>query len=135
MWQFLTSALSGGAMGVIMRVFSGVFDEFKAGREHQRKLEEMKVLASIKQDEAAWNAFTASQNASIAPSNVHPWVADVITLFRPFITLLLCLIATIIWFHAAEPSKVSMTDQVAFAAFNAVGWWFGDRAALRAKSK
>ena len=135
MWQFLASAFSGGAMGVIMRVFNGVFEELKAAREHQRKLEEMKVIATIKQDEAAWNAFTASQNASVAPANVHAWVADTITLFRPFITLLLLFVATIIWFYAAEPAKVGMTDQVAFAAFNAIGWWFGDRAALRAKSK
>lgn len=122
-------------MGVLMRVFNGVFEEFKAGREHQRKLEEMKVMASIKQDEAAWNAFTASQNAATVPANVHSWVADTITLFRPFITLVLLLVATVIWFYAAEPAKVTMVDQVAFAAFNAVGWWFGDRMAYRSKLK
>ena len=133
MWSFLASALSGGAMGVIMRVFNGVFEEFKATREHARKLEEMKVVASIRQDEAAWEAFKASQTAATVPSNVHPWVADTITLFRPFITLVLVLIATLIWFHAVEPNRSDMTNQVAFAAFNAVGWWFGDRAAMRQK--
>lgn len=135
MWQFLTSILSGGAMGVIMRVFNGVFEEVKAGREHARKLEEMKVMASIKQDEAAWNAFTASQNAAVAPANVHSWVSDILALFRPFITLILLILTTVIWFYAAEPAKLGMVDQVAFAAFNAVGWWFGDRMAYRSKLK
>jgi hypothetical protein len=93
------------------------------------------VLASIRQDEAAWKAFEASQQAGVVPPNVHAWVADVVTLFRPFLTISLVLIATVIWFYAAEPSRASMTDQVTFAAFNCVGWWFGDRAAYRAKLK
>jgi hypothetical protein len=135
MLDFLSSALGGGALGVLLRIGNGFFEEFRAGREHGRKLEEAKVLASIRQDEAAWKAFEASQQASVVPPNVHAWVADVVTLFRPFLTISLVLIATVIWFYAAEPSRASMTDQVTFAAFNCVGWWFGDRAAYRAKLK
>jgi len=135
MLDFLSSALGGGALGVILRIGNGFFEEFRAGREHARKLEEAKVLASIRQDEAAWKAFEASQQAGVVPANVHAWVADVVTLFRPFLTISLVLIATVIWFYAAEPSRASMTEQVTFAAFNCVGWWFGDRAAYRAKLK
>ena len=135
MLDFLSSALGGGALGVILRIGNGFFEEFRAGREHGRKLEEAKVLASIRQDEAAWKAFEASQQSATVPANVHAWVADVVTLFRPFLTISLVLIATVIWFYAAEPSRASMTEQVAFAAFNCVGWWFGDRAAYRAKLK
>jgi len=135
MLDFLSSALGGGALGVLLRIGNGFFEEFRAGREHGRKLEEAKVLASIRQDEAAWEAFKASQQAGVVPANVHAWVADIVTLFRPFLTISLVLIATVIWFHAAEPSRASMTEQVAFAAFNCVGWWFGDRAAYRAKLK
>jgi len=135
MLDFLSSALGGGALGVILRIGNGFFEEFRAGREHGRKLEEAKVLASIRQDEAAWEAFKASQQAATVPANVHAWVADIVTLFRPFLTISLVLIATVIWFYAAEPSRASMTEQVAFAAFNCVGWWFGDRAAYRAKLK
>lgn len=133
MWQFLTAFLGGGAGGVLLRLGNGLFEEWKAGREQGRKLEEMRVIASIKQDEAAWKAFEASQAAATVPSNVHPITADILTLFRPFITLVLVVIATIIWFYAVDPQKADMTNQVAFAAFNAVGWWFGDRAALRLK--
>lgn len=133
MRQFLTAFLGGGAGGVLLRLGNGLFEEWKAGREQDRKLEEMKVIASIKQDEAAWKAFEASQAAATVPSNVHPITADILTLFRPFITLVLVAIATVVWFHAVDPQKADMTNQVAFAAFNAVGWWFGDRAALRLK--
>lgn len=131
MWQFLTAFLGSGAGGIILRLGNGLFEEWKAGREQERKLEEMKVMASIKQDEAAWKAFEASQAAAVVPSNVHPITADILTLFRPFITLILVAVATFVWFYAVEPQKADMTNQVAFAAFNAVGWWFGDRAALR----
>lgn len=131
MWQFFTAFLGSGAGGIILRLGNGLFEEWKAGREQERKLEEMKVMASIKQDEAAWEAFKASQAAAVIPSNVHPITADILTLFRPFITLILVAVATFVWFYAVEPQKADMTNQVAFAAFNAVGWWFGDRAALR----
>ena len=40
MLEWLTSALGGGAAGVLLRIGNGFFEEFRAGREHTRKLEE-----------------------------------------------------------------------------------------------
>ena len=47
MLEWLTSALGGGAAGVLLRIGNGFFEEFRAGREHTRKLEEAKVMACI----------------------------------------------------------------------------------------
>ena len=128
-----SSALGGGALGVILRIGNGFFEEFKAGRDHARKLEEEKTMATIAADAAAWAAFTASQQAATVPSNVAPWCANVITLFRPFITLTLVGVATVVYFHSVGSERTPMAEQVNFAAFNAVGWWFGDRMAKKSK--
>ena len=128
-----SSALGGGALGVILRIGNGFFEEFKAGRDHARMLEEAKTMATIAADAAAWAAFTASQQAATVPSNVAPWCANIITLFRPFITLTLVGVATVVYFHSVGSERTPMAEQVNFAAFNAVGWWFGDRMAKKTK--
>jgi hypothetical protein len=90
-------------------------------------------MATIAADAAAWAAFTASQQAATVPSNVAPWCANVITLFRPFITITLVGVATVVYFHSAGPERAPMVEQINFAAFNCVGWWFGDRMARKSK--
>ena len=131
--DLVSNALGGGALGVLLRIGNGFFEEFKAGRDHARKLEEAKVLAGIAADAAAWAAFTASQQAATVPANVSPWCANVITLFRPFITLMLVVIATAVYFRSAGLDRAPMVEQINFAAFSAVGWWFGDRMAKKTK--
>ena len=131
--DLLGNALGGGALGVILRIGNGFFEEFKAGRDHARKLEEAKTMAGIAADAAAWAAFTASQQAATVPSNVAPWCANIITLFRPFITLTLVGVATVVYFYSVGTDRSSMAEQVNFAAFNSVGWWFGDRMARKSK--
>ena len=133
MLEWLTSALGGGAAGVLLRIDNGFFEEFRAGREHSRKLEEAKVMAGIAADKAAWDAFTASQNASVAPSSTPGWAAAVITLFRPAITLLLLLLVALVFFKVSQSEQAGMISEIQFAAFNAIGWWFGDRMAVRMK--
>jgi hypothetical protein len=127
MLDLLTNALGGGALGVLLRIGNGFFDNYKAGQEHKRELEKAKAMASIAADKAQWEAFTASQNAAIAPANTAPWAANVLTLFRPAITLLLLVLVTIIFFNVPDFEQADMVDEVQFAAFNCVGWWFGDR--------
>ena len=131
--DLLGNALGGGALGVILRIGNGFFEEYKAGKDHARKLEEAKTMAGIAADAAAWAAFTASQQAATVPSNVAPWCANIITLFRPFITLTLVGVATVVYFYSVGTDRSSMAEQVNFAAFNSVGWWFGDRMARKSK--
>lgn len=131
--DLISSSLGGGALGVVLRIGNGLFEEFKATRDHSRKLEEAKVMAGIAADAAAWTAFTASQQAAVVPANVSPWCANVITLFRPFITLTLITVATLIYFHSVGAERTPVLEQINLAALNCVGWWFGDRMAKRNK--
>jgi hypothetical protein len=127
MLDLITNALGGGALGVLLRIGNGFFDNYKSAQEHKRKLEEARVMAEIASDKAKWDAFTASQQAATPPDNISPWAANTITLFRPFITLLLLILVTIVFFRVTASEQAEMIDEIQFCAFNCVGWWFGDR--------
>jgi hypothetical protein len=127
MLDLLTNALGGGALGVLLRIGNGFFENYKAGQDHKRKLEEAKAMAEIASDKAKWDAFTASQQAATPPANTSAWAANLITLFRPFITLLLLILVTIVFFRVTASEQAEMIDEIQFCAFNCVGWWFGDR--------
>jgi len=127
MLDLLTNALGGGALGVLLRIGNGFFENFKAGQDHKRKLEEAKAMAEIASDKAKWDAFTASQQAATPPANTSAWAANLITLFRPLITLLLLVLVTIVFFRVTELEQAEMIDEIQFCAFNVIGWWFRDR--------
>ena len=127
MLDLITNALGGGALGVLLRIGNGFFENFKAGQDHKRKLEEAKAMAEIASDKAKWDAFTASQQAATPPANTSAWAANLITLFRPLITLLLLVLVTIVFFRVTELEQAEMIDEIQFCAFNCIGWWFGDR--------
>jgi hypothetical protein len=127
MLDLITNALGGGALGVLLRIGNGFFENYKAGQDHKRKLEEAKAMAEIASDKAKWDAFTASQQAATPPANTSAWAANLITLFRPFITLLLLILVTIVFFRVTALEQAEMIDEIQFCAFNCVGWWFGDR--------
>lgn len=127
MWSFLTSILSGGFLGVIGQLGIGVLDEWKAGRESARKIAEMKALAEIKAEEAAWNAFAASQKASEMPAGAPPWALCVQILWRPFLTLLFFGLATYGFTQAEPERKAELMGEVFACAFGLAYWWFGSR--------
>lgn len=127
MLDLLTNALGGGALGVLLRIGNGFFENYKAGQDHKRKLEEARVMAEIAANKAQWDAFTASQQAATPPTNISTWAANVITLFRPAITFLLLVLVTIVFFRVTETEQAEMIDEIQFCAFNCIGWWFGDR--------
>jgi hypothetical protein len=133
MLDLLTNALGGGALGVLLRIGNGFFDNYKSAQEHKRKLEEARVMAEIASDKAKWDAFTASQQAATPPDNISPWAANTITLFRPTITLLLLVLVTIVFFRVTVSEQADMIDEIQFCAFNCIGWWFGDRMTRKSK--
>jgi hypothetical protein len=133
MLDLITNALGGGALGVLLRIGNGFFDNYKSAQEHKRKLEEARVMADIASDKAKWDAFTASQESATPPDNISPWAANMITLFRPVITLLLLVLVTIVFFRVTVSEQADMIDEIQFCAFNCIGWWFGDRMTRKSK--
>ena len=99
----------------------------------------------------AWAGLSASvaADAAIGTADVHKWVNDVLSLFRPFLTLTLIAIGGW-WFWSIldlmsgnadqtwlavvfdetvlRDLVVYMVQSVFFAMSTAIVWWFGDRA-------
>lgn len=123
----LAGAASGGLLGILGQVGVGALEEFRAGREHKRKLEEMKALQEIKVEDAAWRAFEASQAASKVPDNVSPWCANAITLFRPSLTVLFFGLAATAYFNAPDNVRADTVSEINACAFGLAYWWFGSR--------
>lgn len=133
--SFITSILSGGVLGVVGQLGVGFLEEWRAGREHDRKLAEMKLAGELKADAAAWDAFAASQKASEVAANVPAWCAAVITLFRPFLTVLFFGLAAYAFAVATAAQRSTTLDDVNACAFGLAYWWFGSRYQARLRGK
>jgi Zn-dependent protease with chaperone function len=47
--------------------------------------------------------------------------------------LLLLAVVAAVFFRVTQSEQAGMISEIQFAAFNAIGWWFGDRMAVRMK--
>lgn len=77
--------------------------------------------------EGSWQGLHASLEADAAIGSSYRWVDAIRGLTRPFLTLLLWVIATGIWFGADTAGRTSIVETATFAATAATLWWFGDR--------
>lgn len=140
------SAAGGGLFGLVgttLGRLAGFFETRQTiAHEERRWLHEAKLLeaqnaavdraaeATLRETQAAgrWAGLQASLAADAALGDTYKWVDAVRGLTRPFLTVLLWLIATLIWFSAAPADRAMITETATFAATAATLWWFGDRA-------
>ena len=163
----LGSAASGGLLGLAGSVLGGVFkwlgarQEMESRRleyEQELKLQELQLRArqeeteqeiQLANTEGSWQALSDSYRADAATAErASPWAANIKTLFRPFLTVLLvALSAWIIWMllggalssrigaDTASALVIYAVQSVVFSASAAVLWWFGDRSISPPKLK
>ena len=96
----------------------------------QQRVAEQQASAQLTQTdlEGRWSGLEASLDAEAAISASYHWVNAVRALTRPTLTLLLWVIATVIWFSADLAERSNIVETATFAATAATLWWFGDRA-------
>lgn len=142
------SAAGGGLFGLIgttLGRLAGFFEKRQSiAHEERRWLHELKLAeagarAAAQQAEAAlretdtagrWAGLQASLTADAEITESYRWVDAVRALTRPFLTVLLWGIATLIWFSSPSLDQVVITETATFAATAATLWWFGDRAII-----
>ena len=142
------SAAGGGVFGLIgtsLGRLAGYFERRQSIAHEERrwlheiKLSDMQTVAAAQTAEAAlneidtegrWAGLQASLAAEAAIAGSYKWVDAVRALTRPFLTVLLWGIATLIWFSATPTDRVMITETATFAATAATLWWFGDRAVI-----
>ncbi|MEO1322174.1 MAG: hypothetical protein AAFV59_04115 [Pseudomonadota bacterium] len=140
------SAAGGGLFGLVGTTLGRIANYFESRQsiaheerrwQHEAQLQtdqhraaQQSAAAQLVQTraEGRWAGLQSSLDADAAITNSYKWVDAVRALTRPCLTILLWLIATIIWFSATVEDRAMITETATFAATAATLWWFGDRA-------
>jgi len=91
----------------------------------QARHQETELEIALTAQQGSWKGLEASIKAEAAIGKASLWVINVLRLVRPSITILLWVIATLIFFQTRDSAII---DAAVFAATAATLWWFGDRA-------
>jgi hypothetical protein len=136
-------AAAGGLFGILGTAFGRVAGYFERNQLHKQeqarwgheyKLHELNMQARHQETEleialaaqqGSWKGLEASIKAEAAIGKASLWVINALRLVRPLITVLLWIIATVIFLQTRDSAII---DAAVFAATAATLWWFGDRA-------
>ena len=150
MLELLGTVLTGGATGIIGSVIGKAFsfvdywvEEKKADKDHGRTLEMLRLQneigaaenereMAVAQADADANMRMASYQHDSSASLSYPWVAAVLRLIRPTLTLSLIVLVGMLYFAADIGGRATIEASVIYMCSSAVLWWFGDRA-MRSK--
>jgi hypothetical protein len=151
MVDVLMSVMSGGVTGILGSVIGKVFnfvdmwaEEKKKDKDHIRTIELTRLNAELRADEmenelaiveeeqagaAKVAAYTMFQDVAVP----YPFVAAILRLIRPVLTIMLISIVWYIFATTEDASQKEMIIQsVIWMSSTATMFWFGDRA-LRPK--
>ncbi len=140
----LSSVFSGGALGTIGTIGTGILDFYKMKQQNAQdlavraaQLEILKVTGHNEETIAAIKALESSYDADKATYGEKPGLVDTVRgLTRPLLTMYLVLISTILGIWAFGRVTFAETimeiakgciEMCLFLTSVAVVWWFGDR--------
>jgi hypothetical protein len=140
--DLLTTAAGGGVFGSVLHLATSVFDVWKKKKDAEVEIMLLNAKVHAAEKEAAWNAFTASQQHGSGvvsiPAGASPLVANVylvVDAFRNFTRpgLTWALLAVLVYVFAVSPevARQQMLNEITFGAFTALFWWFGSRYASK----
>jgi uncharacterized membrane protein YraQ (UPF0718 family) len=144
--------LFGSVVGVVGKYFQEKQRQKWEVKKHDMEVEMQRLQMEARAEETeqeiqlasaqgAWQGLQESYGLNIAKGEVSQWVNNVRSLFRPFLTIMLWIVAiVVIWLlvsgliagyikedTVAELIEYSVRSLI-FAASTATVWWFGDRA-------
>jgi|TARA_R110001583_G_scaffold4447_1_gene25765 hypothetical protein len=150
MFELIGTVLTGGATGVIGSVIGKLFgfvdyyvEEKKADKDHIRTIEMLRLQneigaeenereMAVAQADADSNMRMASYQHDAMAGTSSIWVANILRLVRPTLTLGLIVLVGILYFSADIGGRATIEASVIYMTSSSVLWWFGDRA-LRPK--
>jgi hypothetical protein len=147
MFDFILSVLTGGATGIFGSILGKVFgfidgwqEEKKAKNEHTRTMEMARLQNELRSKELesergiveaaqAGQAKTASYQHDMSAGISYPWVAAILRLVRPVLTMALIGLMLFIYIRISDlAQQEAIIQSVIYMSSTAVLWWFGDRA-------
>ena len=140
MLELLGTVLTGGVTGIVGSIIGKAFsfldawqEEKKAGADHQRTLEMLKLQGEMKADEAENEMRIASYTHDTGIGTASLFVINILRLVRPILTFTLICLVGILYFQSDAGGKATIEASVIFMASSATLWWFGERS-LRKKT-
>jgi hypothetical protein len=146
-FDFILATLTGGATGIFGSIVGKVFGfidgwqkEKKDQHDHERTLEMLKLQNELRskelesergivEAEQAGIAKTASYTHDMSAGISYPWVAAVLRLVRPVLTMSLIGLMLFVYIRISDlGQQEAIIQSVIYMASTAVLWWFGDRA-------
>jgi hypothetical protein len=132
----LGNVASGGILGLVGQLATGWMHLKEKAVHNAHELAMIDAQKGLAVETASASAFAASQQAETATAaNVSPWAANIKTLWRPALTLLLLILTACIYFSSSPESRSEIAGNIVTATTGCIFWWFGSRyqAALRNK--
>lgn len=124
----LGNVASGGLLGLLGQVATGFMHAYQVREETKAQVMLLEAQQRVATEQAAGVAFAASQQAETATqTNVSPWAANIKTLWRPALTLLLLALSTVIYFQSPEVTRADIAGNIVTATTACIFWWFGSR--------
>jgi len=135
----------GGLVGAVGKYFGEKQRQAWEVQKHAMMLDTMKMRQQIAASQGSWDGLTAAMTQQREPesSNVHMWVNDIRSLFRPMFTIMLWVLSAYIFYlllNGVLDSKFKaeggielvkyIVHSVIFTAATAGTWWFADRALM-----
>ena len=144
--EFILSVLTGGATGIIGSVIGKVFgfvdgylEEKKKDKEHTRTIEMTRLQSELRSQEIEsereivqtqqdGQIKTAAYDMFVNVPVPYPWVAAILRLIRPILTVMLVAIVGYIYATSDDLGQQETIIQcVIYMASTAVLFWFGER--------
>ncbi len=157
LFSTVASAGSGGIFGSLMALGSAWVKGRQIKSQHIIDMEMRRFELSIAKEghiqdierirqQASGDGLLASLQADAAVQNISPWAANIKAVFRPFLTTVLIVMATLIVlqlldaYTGTENMANTLFDadeivgmlryavySLVFATTTAIAWWFGER--------
>lgn len=135
--DILFNAAGGGIVGSLLHLGTGFFETWRKKKDAETEIMIMQAKVAAAEKQAAWDAFTASQNkddSAKLPEGAASWVATVLgcvealrVFTRPGLTWGLLLVLSLAYFSSPLDLRREMVSELQFAAFTAIFWWLGSR--------
>ncbi len=138
----LGSAASGGIFGLIGSGLGMWAKHAQRKAKWDNEVRMVELNMKVASHEGAWIGLSATHRAEAAINmqGTYSWVVAIKSLFRPVLTITLCLIAGWMFWMVSEGSLKDllsvdelqsltryMINTVFFSASSAIMWWYGDR--------
>ena len=137
--DLLFNAAGGGIVGSLLHLGSGIFETWRKKKDAEVEIMLLQAKVNAAEKEAAWNAFSKSQEGANGglrelPAQTHPIMVNIFVgvdalrgATRPLLTWAMLGVLCLIYAQASQTVRDQLASEMVFGSFTAIFWWFGSR--------